>query len=301
MGFSGMDHLLRAQTVLGDLEKWDFEKTPVTAGALAASAYYDFYEAGPLPAANAFPVGSKAFKAVRANSGTPQAGGVNINANAFTVPSNSKTRHLTYLEHNGGNVASTTGDLILLDLVGFYCDFDLAAGAGTYATGTGVGVADVTRYTTGKNLFMYLVAQVVFTGTAPSFQINYTTGGLASVSTAALALINTCVKGRVCTTTYFKVPFGSNDPTVVAVRSVTLAGGAAPTGKVAIMIAKEIGRVTNGTAQLSTSKSFVNPAGEFSAPGWDSDSVPAYVWKTTGAPTTPSIAGQFQTTAGYAT
>ncbi len=300
MGFTGLDHLLRAQTVLNDKEEWDIEKTPVTAGALVASAYYDFYEAGPLPAANAFPTGSKAFKAVRANSGTPQAGGAGINALAFTVPSGGKTRHLTYMEQNGGNVASCVGDWIALDLVGFYCDFDLAAGAGTYATGTGVGVADVTRWQDGKNLFMYLVTQLVFTGTAPSFQVNYTTGALASVSTSALSLINASVKGRVCSTTFFKIPFGSNDPTVVAVRSVTLAGGAAPTGKVAIMIAKEMGRVTNTTAQTLTPKSFVNPQGEFSAPTWDNDSVPHFVFKPASTPTTPSIVARMHTTKGYA-
>lgn len=207
---------------------------------------------------------------------------------------------MTYLEDNGGNVASTTGDLYLLDLIGFYCDFDLSTG-GTQTTGTGTGVADVTRFTDGKNLFMYLVAQVVFTGTAPTAQLNYTTGGLASVSTAALTLTNASVRGRVATTTYFKIPFGSNDPTVVALRSITFAGGAAPTGKIAVMIAKELGRLTTDTAMQSSQKSFVNPQQEFSAPAWDQDSVPAYVWRAKDTPTTPNIAGRFHTTKGYAT
>ncbi len=300
MGFSGMDHLLRAQTVLDDLELWDMEKTPITAGALTSLAYYDFYEATGLPGGNTFPLGSNAFKAVRANSGTPQAGGVNINALGFTVPSGSKTRHLTYWQNNGGSIANCQGDTYLLDLVGFYCDFDLAAG-GTIATGTGVGVADVTRWTTGKNLFMYIVVQVVLAGTAPTIQINYTTGGLASVSTAALTITSASVRGRVPTTNIFKVPFGSNDPTVVAVRSITLAGGAAPTGKVAIMIAKEMGKLTQANSLIAATKSFVDPSQEFSAPTWDNDSVPHLVYRPTSTPSSPILGYRFQTTKGYAT
>ncbi len=300
MGFSGMDHLLRAQTVLDDLELWDMEKTPITAGALTSLAYYDFYEAGTVPATNTFPVGSNAFKAVRANSGVPQAGGVNINALAFTTPSGSKTRHLTYMQNNGGSIANCHGDTFLLDLVGFYCDFDHAVG-GTIATGTGVGVADVTRHTDGKNLFMYIVVQVTLGGTAGTIQVNYTTGGLASVSTAAIALTSASVRGRIGTGAVFKLPFGSNDPTVVAVRSVTFAGGAAPTGKIAVMIAKEMGKLTQQASLIATSKSFVDPSQEFSAPKWDNDAVPCLVYRPSSTPSSPSIGYRFHTTKGYAT
>jgi hypothetical protein len=300
MGFSGMDHLLRAQTVLDDREVWDMEKTPITAGALTSLAYYDLFEAGTVPATNTLPTGSSAFLAARANSGVPQLGGVNINALAFTVPSGSKTRHLTFMNNNGGSIANCHGNTFLLDLVGIYPDFDLAAG-GTQATGTGVGVADVTRHTDGKNLFMYVVVQTTLTGTAPTIQINYTTGGLASVSTAAIAILSGSVRGRIATSTVFKIPFGSNDPTVVAVRSVTFAGGAAPTGLVSVFIAKEIGLLVQSASLIVAEKSFVDPSKEFSAPKWDDDAVPNLVFRPSSTPSSPSIGYRFHTTKGYAT
>lgn len=296
MGFSGLDHVARAITVLGDGEAFDFEKTPVTAGALVASTYYDLYEAGPNPAANTFPTGSKAFKAVRGNTGSPQAGGVAINAIALDVPSGSKTRHMTYIEHDGGNVANAIGDWHVNDLLGFYCDFDLAAG-GTQNTGTGVGVADVTRFTNGIGVFAYIVCQVAFTGTAPTAQLNFTDNSLASVSTAALTLVSTSVRGQVATAAY-KVPLGK--PGIVALRSITFAGGAAPTGKIAVMLAKKMGKISHATAQQGVSKSFMNGQGEFSLPQWVTDSVPGFVFKPSSTPTTPTINGQFQTAKGYA-
>ena len=297
MGFTGLDQIVRAQTVLDDAEDWDFEKTPVTAGALVAGSAYDFYEAPNLPFGNLFPIGSTAFKAVRNNNGVPQAGGVGINAINMLPPTGGKTRHLTYLEHDGGNVAGAVGDIFLFDLLGFYCDFNLA-GAGTQLTGTGVGVADVTRYTNGVNVLMYVVTQVVLAGASPTLTIAFTDGTLSSVNTAAMPLTPAAVRGQIPTTGVFKIPTPKG---VVAVRSVTFSAGPPATGKLAIMLVRQLGKISHTTAQQSKSKSFLDPAGEFRVPKWDSDAVPAFAFRARAVSTSPIFGGQFQTTKGYAT
>lgn len=290
MGFDSFRDLMRAQTVLGDSKQFAFQKTQVTAGALVASAYYDFYESGTEPAANTLPTGSNAFKVASGNNGAPTLGGVSVNGFNFVNPSAGKTRHLLYTE-GYGDVASSIGTLYFYDVLGAYCDFNQAT-AGNIATGTGAGAADITRYTDGKDCKLLLVGQVLFTGTAANIVVNYTNGALASKSTPSVTPISGCVRGRYLTNAW-SIPLAAGDDSVVAVRSVDHSGGAAPVGKYAIFIAKLLGTLTIDTAQLRSEKSFSNPNGAFLFPQLQSNCFLGMSLQSGNTPTTPTWRGNF--------
>jgi hypothetical protein len=291
MGFDQFNALLKAKTQLGDEDDVDWQKTPATAGALVAGGYYDLFEGSGDPAAGAYPTGSNAFKLATGNNGSPQIGGVSTPGFiSFANVGATKTKHLLWAEAVTDQ-SNGQGDVILLDVLGAYCDLNLAT-AGAIATGTGVGVADITRYSTGKRVFMYLVSQVTFTGTPPTVTIAYTDENLASQSTSALTLITGCVKGRVATAA-FRVPLAAGNRGVVAVRSVTHAGGAAPTGKYAIVLARKLGSIKIDSGLTRAEKSFSDPRGSFLFPRVLDNAALNLIYRPSSTPTTPTLFGNY--------
>jgi len=287
MGFDSSRDLLRAQTVLDDSRQFQFQKTKATAaGAYVATAYYDFYEGGVEPTANTLPLASNAWKLASGNNGSPQFGGVGVNGFNFVNPTTGKTRHLLWAEAYG-DLANSTGTLLFYDLLGGYCDFNQAT-AGAIATGTGVGVPDITRYTDGKDVKMLLVSQVTFTGTAATIAVDYTNGALASKTAPTVTPINAVERGRHLTNAW-SIPLAAGDDSVVAVRGVTHAGGAAPTGKYAIFLAKLLGSLTIETAQRRSEKSFSKLDGCFLFPKIQSNAFLNMTWQATGAATAATM------------
>lgn len=296
MGFDQFNSLLNAKTVLGQEDDIDWQKSPQTAGALVAGGYYDFYEGAGEPAANTYPAGSNAFKLATGNNNNPLVGGVA--ANLITAPNvlAAQSRHLIYAEAVG-DVAASTGTIIFFDFLGVYSDFNLAT-AGSIATGTPVSTADITRYTGATSrTFMYLVSTVAFTGTPPTVVVNYTDGALTSQSTAAQTLITTCPRGRIASAVGFRVPLVTSSG-VVAVRSVTHAGGAAPTGKYAVVIGRLLGRVRIDQAQTLAQKSFSDPRASFLFPRLVDNWALGMIYAPNAAPTTPRMSGTIWTAYG---
>lgn len=288
MGWDQFSALLRSKTVLGDEDDTEVQKSTI-AGTTIAGSYYDTFEGGTDPAANTLPTGSNAFVEVSGNNGTPT-----HNVTAFPNVAASKTKHLLYAD--AAAPGSALGDIIIYDLLGFYPDFNLAT-AGTTATGTGVGVADITRYGTGKRVYMGILAQVSFTGTPPSVTVNYTNSSLASKSTSALTLTSTCVRGRYATTA-MRVPLAAGDTGVSAVRSVTHAGGAAPTGKYAIFLYRVLGVIKIATANSSAEKSWSDPKGAFLFPRILDNAAINYAWRAANGISNPGFTATLYTADG---
>lgn len=278
MGFLNYSSFMEEVTINGTMEDRDFQKTQNTAGALVASAYYDHFEGGTEPAANTFPTGSNAFVPVS-----------NITAHnvvEFTDAPAGKSKHLIYADVVS-DVANGIGSLIIYDLLGFNCDFNLNANT-TYNTGD--AGTKITRYTTGKNVALGIVMQVVGAGTLPTVTINYTSSNGAGRTTGALTLIAAAARGRYGINSW-RVPLQTGDYNALSIQSVVTAGGVGASGKIAVMFMRKLGQIDIPTAQNYASRSFINPQGAPIWPKIENGAAINFAIRASSTPTTPTWRG----------
>ncbi len=278
MGFTSFDALARALTVNGDGGDVEWSKTTAQTSALTASSYHDLLLGGDEPAAVTLPTGSRAFVAVSGGNGTPTHNGL-ILAN----PDANKTRHALVLE---GLVATANGqgDLYLLDVLGFYPDFDLATG-GTLTTGD-TSENRTARYS--KGVFAYLVTQTALAGTLPTVVATATKQDGSSVVTPSLSLIASSAVGRVPTTNFFRLPFPGTS-NLLNLRQLAFTGGAGPSGKVAVILARKLASLKLGTAQVSEARGLADPRGSVLLPRIVDNAFLSLVYRPASTPTAPRI------------
>lgn len=285
MGFKDYSSYMEELTINETGQDRDFQKTPITAGALAAGGYYDLFEGGTEPAANIIATGSNAF--------IPVSNITSHNTMKFTNAVAGKSKHLVYGEV-GGDVASSTGNLLIYDLLGMNADFSLAANT-TYNTGD-LGTK-ITRYTTNSNVSIGIIAQTVFSGTLPTVVINYTSSNGSGRATAAQTLIAGAVRGRYGINSW-RVPLQAGDTDVLSIQSVVTAAGVGAGGKIAIFFMKVLGKIKVDTAQQMAQRSFINPQ---QAPLWPkvrNGAAINFAWQATGAANTPVFRGSINTVDG---
>lgn len=283
MGFDQYNTLLKAKTVLGDEDDYEFRKAMVTAGALVAGAYYDTFEGAGIPAANTFPTGSNAFVACSGNNGAPT-----HNLIAAPNPASGKTRHLLYCELDT-DVANGTGTLIFYDCEGFYPDFNLNANT-TYNTGDAAATNRLTRYSGSSRVQLGIVMQVVGAGTLPTVTINYGDQSGNAGATAAQTLIAAAARGRYGINSW-KVPLAAGDTGVRSVVSVVTAGGVGASGKIALLLMRKLGQVKVSTALVTAEKSFADPKNAFLFPRVKDNAAIGMAWRSSSTPTTPTLDG----------
>lgn len=277
MGFSSFDKIVSALTVLGDTGDIEWSKTTAQTSALAAGSYHDLFLGGDEPAAVTLPTGSNAFVEVSGNNGSPTHNGI-----VLANPAASKTRHALYLEALA-NTSNGQGDLYVEDLLGFYADFNLATG-GTQSTAD-VAQNRTSRYS--KGCFCYLVTQVAFTGTPPSVVVNATDQNGSAVASPSLSLTGGSALGRVPTAVW-RVPFPGVS-NIRNVRSLAFTGGAAPTGKVAVMLARKLATAKMGAAFATERLSLADPRGALLLPRLVDNVFLNLVYRPASTPTTPRL------------
>jgi hypothetical protein len=254
MAIQSIDNLLTSISG-GKSLRTEWNKITTAGITYTAGRSYDFSQLAGYPVANAWAGTALAWRSCDETTGNgTQVFGLPHGGNVST-----DVKHLTTVDALTTAATGVPGTLILVDLQGYWPGISNNTGTAQTLTGT-----PSLRYTNGVGCKLYWVQTATAGASGQNIAISYsnttpTAGNTLPVTVAmtASAVVGHISHAGVAANNYGPfLPLASGDTGVSNVATVTFSG--ANTGTGALCLAREIGRIPLGLAQLSTGKDFLN-------------------------------------------
>lgn len=254
MGFNSFDDLIQ-KTTGGNIIRTDFNKI-TGAVAYAAGRWYDFSMLNGFPIANAWAGTALNWRGCDESTGNgTQIFGLPHGGNVAAL-----TKHLLNMSAISAVATAVPGQLMLVDMQGYYPGINMNLATAQTLTGT-----PTLRYTNGVGVRAFLVPTVATGATAHNLSMSYTnqagTSGRAlpvTVACTASATPGHITHSGTAANNYGPfLPMAAGDTGIQSVQSVTLSA-ASLAGTAALVLAKPLVSIPLAVAGLASERDLIN-------------------------------------------
>lgn len=255
MGFTSIDNLVDEITNNGKFRRSDWNKI-TGAAAYTTGRWYDFSGLGGTPIANAWAGSALAWRSCDEAAGN----GTQI----FGIPHggdvSTDTKHMLNGSAVTGVATGVPGQLMLVDMQGYYPGINMASSSLQTLTGT-----PSPRYTNGVGVRPYLVVTSASGTNAQNVTITYTnSGGTGSrtnpvtVANTASAIVGHITHSGVAANNYGPfIPLASGDVGMQSVQSIQFSA-AATAGTAALVLAVPLLTIPLVATSIASERDFLN-------------------------------------------
>lgn len=254
MPFTSVDNLVSSVTS-GKFYRYDWNKI-TGASAYTAGRWYDFSGLAGAPVANAFPGTALAWTSCNETAGNgTQIFGLPNGGNVST-----STKHVLNGSAITGVATGVPGQLMLVDLQGYYPGISMNVATAQTLTGT-----PTLRYSNGVGVRAFLVITTASGATAHNVAMSYTnqaaTSGRAlpvTVACTASAIVGHITHSGTAANNYGPfLPLASGDTGIQSVQTVTISA-ASGSGAAALVLARPLLSIPLVAASIASERDFLN-------------------------------------------